>query len=85
MIRNFLIRSRLSQLAEREFLKIAEEKLEELAVATERFEHEDLDVASTSAILTVKVLGHTIVINTQTPNRQLWYSSTLSGPQRFNW
>jgi frataxin-like iron-binding protein CyaY len=26
-----------------------------------------------------------IVINTQTPNRQIWYSSTASGPQRFDY
>jgi frataxin len=26
-----------------------------------------------------------IVINTQTPNRQLWYSSPISGPQRYNY
>ena len=26
-----------------------------------------------------------VVINTQTPNRQLWYSSTGSGPQRFDY
>ena len=25
------------------------------------------------------------MVNTQTPNRQLWYSSTISGPQRYNW
>jgi frataxin len=36
-------------------------------------------------MLAVKAKAHTIVVNTQTPNRQLWYSSTLSGPQRYNW
>lgn len=25
------------------------------------------------------------MINTQTPNRQLWYSSPVSGPQRFDY
>lgn len=25
------------------------------------------------------------MINTQTPNRQLWYSSTISGPHRFDY
>ena len=44
-----------------------------------------MDISATNAILTIKKKGHTIVINTQTPNRQLWYSCTLSGPQRFDW
>ncbi len=44
-----------------------------------------MDVSSTHSILTIKRGTHTIVINTQTPNRQLWYSSTVSGPQRFNY
>ncbi len=51
----------------------------------ERFEEYEIDINATDAILTVKAKGQTIVVNTQTPNRQLWYSSPVSGPQRFNW
>lgn len=46
---------------------------------------EDIDISATNAILTVRRKSHTIVINTQTPNRQLWYSCTLTGPQRFDY
>lgn len=44
-----------------------------------------MDISCTQSILAVKAKTHTIVVNTQTPNRQLWYSSTVSGPQRYNW
>jgi frataxin len=59
--------------------------MEELAEIAERVEDEEIDVATSNSILTIKRGIHTIVINTQTPNRQLWYSCTLSGPQRFDW
>lgn len=37
-------------------------------------------------VMTVKLgsLG-TYVINKQTPNRQIWMSSPLSGPVRYDW
>jgi frataxin len=37
-------------------------------------------------VLTVKLGVHgTYVINKQTPNRQIWLSSPLSGPFRYDW
>lgn len=51
----------------------------------QEYEDQEIDISSTESILTIKGKGQTIVINTQTPNRQLWYSCTLSGPQRFDW
>ncbi|XP_039683021.1 frataxin, mitochondrial [Medicago truncatula] len=44
----------------------------------------DIDYAND--VLTVKLgeLG-TYVLNKQTPNRQLWLSSPVSGPSRFDW
>ncbi len=72
-----------SQLSESEFLRLAAARLEELSVAVE--EYDDLDVSSTETTLRIKRKQHAIVVNTQTPNRQLWYSSTLSGPQRYNY
>ena len=36
-------------------------------------------------MLTAKLGGYgTYVINKQTPNRQLWWSSPVSGPKRYN-
>lgn len=46
--------------------------------------HEDYDVAYSMGVLTLSIgdpIG-TYVINKQTPNRQLWLSSPLSGPKR---
>jgi len=46
---------------------------------------DDMDINSTETILRINYKQHSIVINTQTPNRQLWYSCTKSGPQRFDY
>ncbi|XP_065836763.1 frataxin, mitochondrial-like [Oscarella lobularis] len=47
---------------------------------------ENYDVHLSDGVLTIslgKDLG-TYVINKQTPNRQLWFSSPLSGPKRYD-
>lgn len=38
-------------------------------------------------MLEVKVVskGHTYVLNKQPPNKQIWLSSPISGPKRFDW
>jgi frataxin len=45
-----------------------------------------LDISSSMGVLTIK-LGEkgTYVLNKQTPNRQIWWSSPLSGPRRYQW
>uniref|UniRef100_A0A161ZWL4 ferroxidase n=1 Tax=Daucus carota subsp. sativus TaxID=79200 RepID=A0A161ZWL4_DAUCS len=44
------------------------------------------DIDYGNQVLTVKLgnLG-TYVLNKQTPNRQIWMSSPVSGPSRFDW
>nr|XP_029120956.1 frataxin, mitochondrial isoform X2 [Elaeis guineensis] len=44
------------------------------------------DIDYGNQVLTLKLgsLG-TYVINNQTPNRQIWLSSPVSGPARFDW
>ncbi|ELR15228.1 iron donor protein CyaY, putative [Acanthamoeba castellanii str. Neff] len=70
-----------------EFAKAAEETLEDLQ---DRLEEagldEDLDISYSDGVLTIR-LGDkgTYVINKQTPNRQLWFSSPISGPKRFDY
>jgi len=46
---------------------------------------EDTDITYSDGILTIK-LGDkgTYVVNKQTPNKQIWLSSPISGPKRFN-
>lgn len=58
------------------------DKLEELL--EDRFD-KGADVSLNNGVLTV-VVDHqnTYVINKQTPNRQLWFSSPISGPRRFD-
>jgi frataxin len=44
------------------------------------------DITSAQGVLTLR-LGQkgTYVLNKQTPNRQVWWSSPLSGPRRYAW
>eukprot|EP00261_Vitis_vinifera_P037578 XP_019078821.1 PREDICTED: frataxin, mitochondrial isoform X2 [Vitis vinifera] len=63
-----------SLLQEDEFHKVADSTIQDLQ---EKFENQ---------VLTLKLgtLG-TYVLNKQTPNRQIWLSSPVSGPSRFDW
>lgn len=79
-----------SVLPEEEFHKLSDEFLHNLQEKLEEYGDDlqidgfDLDYAS--GVLTVK-LGDvgTYVINKQSPNRQIWLSSPMSGPARFDW
>lgn len=58
------------------------DKLEE--ALEDRFD-KGADVCLNNGVLTVVIDDHnTYVINKQTPNRQLWLSSPISGPRRFD-
>ncbi|XP_041361659.1 frataxin, mitochondrial-like [Gigantopelta aegis] len=48
--------------------------------------HDDYDVLFADGVLTVKLGGDfgTYVINKQTPNKQIWLSSPVSGPKRYD-
>jgi len=46
---------------------------------------EEADVTLANGVLNVLIPGHgTYVINKQSPNRQIWLSSPLSGPYRYD-
>ena len=76
-------------MAEGEYNRIADECIDELSEKIEEFlEDADVgpfDVESSMGVLTVN-LGDkgTFVINKQTPNRQIWLSSPVSGPFRYD-
>ncbi|TVY60769.1 Frataxin-like protein, partial [Lachnellula suecica] len=56
------------------------EKLEELAE-----EQEEIDVEYSAGVLTVTFPPNgTYVINKQPPNKQIWLSSPISGPKRYD-
>ncbi|XP_077200997.1 frataxin, mitochondrial isoform X1 [Paroedura picta] len=81
-----------SSLDESTYEKLAEETLESLMdffedLADKHFIPEDYDVSFGTGVLTVKLGGNigTYVINKQTPNKQIWLSSPISGPKRYDW
>ncbi|XP_013907799.1 PREDICTED: frataxin, mitochondrial [Thamnophis sirtalis] len=81
-----------SSFDETKYEKLAEETLESLTdffedLADKPFISKDYDVSYVNGVLTVK-LGRnmgTYVINKQTPNKQIWLSSPISGPKRYDW
>lgn len=79
-----------SQLSLNEYHKASENTLEELSERLEtilevRYD-QGADVSLSNGVLTVTLdSDNTYVINKQTPNRQLWLSSPLSGPMRFDY
>uniref|UniRef100_A0A9I9D5U6 ferroxidase n=1 Tax=Cucumis melo TaxID=3656 RepID=A0A9I9D5U6_CUCME len=79
-----------SLMQEGEFHRLADftiqglqEKLEEYG---DNLQIDGFDVDYGNEVLTLRLgnLG-TYVLNKQTPNRQIWLSSPLSGPSRFDW
>ncbi|GCC27936.1 frataxin, mitochondrial isoform X1 [Chiloscyllium punctatum] len=81
-----------SLLDEATYERLAEETLDLLAdffedLGDQPFVPKDYDVTFANGVLTINMgepLG-TYVINKQTPNRQIWLSSPISGPKRYDW
>ncbi|XP_072166967.1 frataxin, mitochondrial-like [Diadema setosum] len=88
----FRNRSTQEGLTEMQYEKLADEALDYLA---EMFEilgdsddsASDFDCTFSSGVLTVALGGGhgTYVINKQTPNKQIWLSSPISGPKRYDY
>lgn len=81
-----------AQLSEAEYHEIADQYLDSLVLALEEMSEttanssEALEVEFSAGVLTVThpKIG-TYVINKQPPNSQIWLSSPMSGPKRFDW
>ncbi|KAK9089529.1 hypothetical protein Scep_028611 [Stephania cephalantha] len=79
-----------SLLPEDEFHRLADETIQDLQEKFEEYgdsvQVDGFDIDYGNQVLTLKLgdLG-TYVLNKQTPNRQLWLSSPVSGPSRFDW
>lgn len=77
-------------LQEDEFHKLADstihDMLEKLEEYGDSIDIDGFDIDYGNEVLTLKLgnLG-TYVLNKQTPNRQIWLSSPVSGPSRFDW
>ncbi|KAK6919456.1 Frataxin/CyaY [Dillenia turbinata] len=79
-----------SLLQEDEYHKLADSTIQDLLEKLEEYgdsiQVDGFDIDYGNQVLTLKLgsLG-TYVLNKQTPNRQLWLSSPVSGPLRFDW
>ncbi len=62
------------------------ERIESTVSALDDVIDDGFDLSVAMGVMTLK-LGPkgTYVINKQTPNRQLWWSSPISGPRRYNY
>jgi len=75
---------------EDEFHKLADETIHDLLAKLEEYgdsiQMDGFDIDYGNQVLTLRLgdLG-TYVVNKQTPNRQIWLSSPVSGPSRFDW
>lgn len=73
-----------------DYQKASDSTLEDLSerlesILEKRYD-DGADVSLSSGVLTVTVDSENIfVINKQTPNRQIWLSSPISGPKRFEY
>lgn len=85
----------LAIMSESEYHDIADETLHELMEMLgplEEAEAEalDADISLSQGVLNIHLQNNqqqrmSWVINKQTPNRQLWWSSPISGPRRYEW
>lgn len=68
-----------------QFSREAEELLQELGdkVSESVQKTADVDVEFSQGVLSLKFFNGVFVLNTQTPNRQIWLSSPISGPARY--
>ncbi|CAM0883311.1 unnamed protein product [Alopecurus aequalis] len=79
-----------SIMPEDKFHKIADDTIHDLLEKLEEYgdsqQMEGFDIDYGNQVLTLRLgdLG-TYVVNKQAPNRQIWLSSPVSGPARFDW
>ncbi|KAI5799830.1 arabinogalactan endo-1,4-beta-galactosidase [Geopyxis carbonaria] len=55
------------------------------ACEAEAEERPEVDVEYSAGVLTLTVPHGTYVLNKQPPNKQIWLSSPVSGPKRYDW
>lgn len=76
-------------LPESEFLELADSTLDAIEVGAGTLDDillDRIDITNAQGVLTISLGSKgTYVINKQVPNRQLWWSSPVSGPRRYAW
>ncbi|ETI24335.1 iron donor protein CyaY [Cladophialophora carrionii CBS 160.54] len=78
-----------AQISDGEYHELADQYLNTLVLALEDVSErntEGMESEFSAGVLTITHPKHgTYVINKQPPNRQIWLSSPISGPKRFDW
>ncbi|KAF6240664.1 hypothetical protein HO173_001336 [Letharia columbiana] len=71
-----------------EYHRISDRYIDGLVAQLEEMqeEREEVDVEYSAGVLTLLFPPHgTYVLNKQPPNKQIWLSSPVSGPKRYDW
>jgi len=74
-------------MTEKAYLELVNTFLDGICNTIDELEHNMFDdINFADGVLTIEMRGDkTFVLNKQAPNKQLWLSSPISGPQRFEW
>ncbi|CAI5737298.1 unnamed protein product [Hyaloperonospora brassicae] len=76
------------QMPERKFVELADETLHDIQSWLDGIEEmlDESDVMFSQGVLKIDLGEHgTWVLNRQVPNRQIWWSSPISGPRRYEY
>ncbi|KAL2424382.1 hypothetical protein ABEF95_009423 [Exophiala dermatitidis] len=78
-----------AQISDAEYHEIADQYLDTLVLAVEEMSetsNEGIEAEFSAGVLTIThPKNGTYVINKQPPNKQIWLSSPISGPKRYDW
>ncbi|KAI9695181.1 MAG: Mitochondrial chaperone Frataxin [Bogoriella megaspora] len=75
-------------ISDEEYHELADQYLDNAVARLEEMQEsrEDLEVEFSAGVLTVSIPDKgTYVINKQPPNKQIWLSSPITGPKRYDW
>ncbi|KAI2643548.1 mitochondrial chaperone Frataxin [Xylaria nigripes] len=77
-----------ANITQEQYHEVADDCIDDLLAQYEKMQDSrtDIDVEYSAGVMTLKIddLG-TYVINKQPPNKQIWLSSPVSGPKRYDW
>ncbi|ETS79401.1 hypothetical protein PFICI_09254 [Pestalotiopsis fici W106-1] len=76
-----------AQITDEQYHKLADQYLDDLLVTFEEEQDakDEIDVEYSAGVMNIKYPQGTYVINKQPPNKQIWLSSPISGPKRYDY
>ncbi|CAH6719513.1 frataxin homolog, mitochondrial [[Candida] jaroonii] len=80
------IDGKIDDISDMEYNRISNDYLEDLGDELDLIseDHTDMDFDLSQGVLTLNTKNGTYVINRQPPNKQIWLSSPISGPNRYD-